>query len=106
MARKGTEACQLLESFHPTPAVAGYPVDKALAAIGQQEPFDRGWYAGPVGYIGRESTEFAVAIRCGLVEAERLSLYAGAGLVKGSDCEAEWNEIENKISNFIKVFFQ
>ena len=59
---------------------------------------------GPVGYIGKNNAEFAVAIRSGLIHGNQLSLYAGAGIVDGSTAEGEWNEIENKISNFMKVF--
>ena len=94
----------ILEALHPTPAVAGCPTKEAIHTIGKLEPFGRGWYAGPVGYVGFDQSEFAVAIRCGLVEGDQLSLYAGAGIVSGSTEEDEWNEIENKISNFIKVF--
>ena len=70
------------------------------------EPFDRGWYAGPVGWIGRDAAEFAVAIRSGLVQqgpAPSLALYSGAGIVRGADAEAEWAEIEHKISSFARV---
>ena len=95
---------QILSSLHPTPAVAGYPIQPAIESIFQLEPFNRGWYAGPVGYVGYSETEFAVAIRCGLVQQNHLSLYAGAGIVSGSTVNEEWNEIENKIHNFIKVF--
>jgi len=94
----------ILRSLHPTPAVAGCPTEDAIQTIGELEPFDRGWYAGPVGYVGFNQTEFAVAIRCGLVQGNQLSLYAGAGIVSGSTAQDEWNEIENKISNFINVF--
>ena len=75
-----------------------------MKVIREKEPFGRGWYAGPVGYIGYNTVEFAVAIRSGLINGDRLSLYAGAGIVSGSTVDDEWNEIENKISNFIKVF--
>jgi menaquinone-specific isochorismate synthase len=102
----GTSDADLLQWLHPTPAVGGYPVDRALAKIRGMtslEPFDRGWYAGPVGWIGRNEAEFAVGIRSGLVEHNRLHLYAGAGIVRGSTPESEWREIENKVNTFIKV---
>jgi len=94
---------QLLGRLHPTPAVGGYPTTNAVAEIKRLESFDRGWYAGPIGWVGRDKAEFAVAIRSGLVEESRLYLFAGAGIVKGSTAKGEWNEIENKISDFIKV---
>lgn len=93
----------VLAALHPTPAVGGVPTRDALDAIRTQEPFDRGWYAGPVGWIGRDAAEFAVAIRCGLVRHDRLALYSGAGIVEGSDPDAEWDEIEQKIGDFAAV---
>ena len=58
----------LVERLHPTPAVGGYPRDVALAAILEREGFDRGWYAGPVGWVDHNGGgEFAVAIRSALV---------------------------------------
>ncbi|MCA9150863.1 MAG: chorismate-binding protein, partial [Planctomycetales bacterium] len=77
------------------------PTENALAEIARLERFDRGWYAAPVGWIGADSAEFAVAIRSGLVRDNELSLYSGAGIVPGSCAEDEWNEIEHKISDFL-----
>jgi len=95
---------QIIQSLHPTPAVAGSPVKQTMDAIQSTEPFHRGWYAGPVGYVGADCSEFAVAIRSSLVNEQKLSLFAGAGIVKGSDMDNEWDEIEQKISSFINVF--
>ncbi len=91
---------QIIFSLHPTPAVGGYPKDKALKCIKKFEPFDRGWYAGILGFVGYEEAEFCVAIRSGLVSDKKLALYAGAGIVKESTMEGEWNEIEEKIKSF------
>lgn len=93
----------LLERLHPTPAVGGYPTENALPEIARIEPFNRGWYAAPIGWIGSDSAQFAVAIRSGLVEGDSLSLYSGAGIVRGSDPDQEWQEVENKIQDFISV---
>jgi menaquinone-specific isochorismate synthase len=93
----------LLQALHPTPAVAGVPTDAALAAIRAREPFDRGWYAGPMGWIGPNAAEFTVAIRSGLIDDRNLALYSGAGLVDGSDPAKEWDEIEQKISDFAAI---
>ena len=79
------------------------PKVEAIREIEQLENFDRGWYAGPVGWVSRNAAEFAVAIRSGLVEANRLYLYSGAGIVPGSSPETEWEEIESKIANYLKV---
>lgn len=101
--REGVSTARLLTALHPTPAVGGVPTGAALDLIRECEDFDRGWYAGPVGWIGADDAEFAVAIRSGLVEDDRLSLYSGAGIVRGSEPEAEWDEIEQKIENFLSL---
>ncbi|GAB5536582.1 MAG: isochorismate synthase [Rubricoccaceae bacterium] len=98
----------VLAALHPTPAVGGTPRTESLAAIAKLEPFDRGLYAGPIGWIGRdangaEAAEFAVGIRSGLVDGHMLSLYSGAGIVEGSEAASEWAEIEHKIGDFARV---
>ena len=93
----------ILENLHPTPAVGGVPSKKSLKEIERIEKFDRGWYAAPVGWIGKDKAEFAVAIRSGLVHEDELYLYSGAGIVEGSDFENEWEEIETKISGFMNA---
>ena len=94
----------LLDAMHPTPAVGGYPRGGALEHIHALEPFDRGWYAGPVGWIGAEDSEFAVGIRSGLVRGQTLALFSGAGIVAGSVPDEEWAEIEQKIGDFTGMF--
>lgn len=101
--RDGISDADILPDLHPTPAVAGLPQRDAVRAIAQIEQFDRGWYTGPIGSIGYEETEFAVAIRSGLVENNTLRLYSGAGIVSGSDAEAEWDEIEHKLGSFLAL---
>jgi menaquinone-specific isochorismate synthase len=96
----------LISALHPTPAVGGVPTADALKHIAECEPFSRGWYTGGVGWIGKNQGELAVGIRGGLVDKEKLYLYAGAGIVPGSSPQEEWDEIENKIAGFIKVFYQ
>jgi menaquinone-specific isochorismate synthase len=95
-----------LEKLHPTPAVGGFPTDRALRDIARLEPFDRGWYAGPLGWIAKDASQFVVGIRSGLTEGKRLHLFSGAGIVEGSVPEKEWEEIENKISDFVTLFGQ
>jgi menaquinone-specific isochorismate synthase len=101
--RGGITDADILEALHPTPAVGGYPKAEAVRAIRLMEPFDRGWYAGPIGWISSEGSEFAVGIRSGMVRGKKLSLYSGAGIVAGSTPEGEWAEIEQKISDFACV---
>ena len=95
---------KILKTLHPTPAVAGTPTKKALQAIRKAEKFKRGFYAGPIGYFGEKETEFAVAIRSGLVAQNKLSIFAGAGIVKDSEPNKEWDEIENKLNVFLSLF--
>ena len=101
--RDGVTTFDLLRALHPTPAVAGAPTEAALDAIRAREPFDRGWYAGPMGWVSQDAAEFTVAIRSGLIQDNTLALYSGAGLVNGSDPAKEWDEIEQKISDFAAI---
>ncbi len=88
----------LVAALHPTPAVAGTPRDRALELIRRHESFDRGWYAGPVGWLDRAGQgEFHVALRCGLLLPGEVRLYAGAGLVEASDPAREADEVELKL---------
>ncbi len=91
---------ELIRELHPTPAVGGVPKKLAMEKIAEYEPFDRGWYAAPLGWISSESSEFAVAIRSGLIDKHDLHVFTGAGIVKGSNPLEEWEEIENKLGSF------
>lgn len=106
MLKDGIQDCDILENIHPTPAVGGVPSDEAMVEIENIEKFDRGWYAGPVGWIAKDEAEFAVAIRSGLVYEDELHLYSGAGIVQGSNYENEWEEIETKIEGFMNALKQ
>lgn len=87
---------QCLSLLQPTAAVAGLPRQAAAAFIQQAEPFEREWYAGSAGYLSLRQSEFCVSLRCARVDEDNVRLYAGAGIVAGSDPEQEWQEIENK----------
>ncbi|AHY47599.1 isochorismate synthase [Rubrobacter radiotolerans] len=100
---EGVTDADVIRALHPTPAVGGYPKGEAILRLRDSEPFDRGWYAGPVGWLSRDAAELAVGIRSGLVGGSRLSLFSGAGIVAGSTPGGEWAEIEQKISDFILV---
>jgi menaquinone-specific isochorismate synthase len=102
--KEGIDDAELLFSLHPTPAIAGSPTQVSLEKIRTLEPFHRGWYGGVVGYLGKRESEFAVAIRCGLLQEDILHLYAGAGIVKGSRPQEEWQEVDHKLKNFLKIF--
>ncbi|MDH3212985.1 MAG: isochorismate synthase [Myxococcales bacterium] len=93
---------RLVERLHPTPAVGGAPSAAALAWIARHEGLERGWYAGPVGWIDATGDgEFAVALRCALLRNREARLFAGAGIVDGSEPEAELNETRLKFRAFL-----
>lgn len=94
-----------LLQLQPTAAVAGLPRASALAFINRVEPFNREWYAGSAGYLSRRQSEFCVTLRSAQVEGHTLRLYAGAGIVEGSDPEQEWQEIENKAAGLRSLLF-
>jgi isochorismate synthase len=84
--------------LHPTPAVGGEPSAAALDLIAEHEGFDRGWYAGPVGWLGVDGDgEMMVALRCGLVAGQTATLFAGCGIVADSDPAREWEESRIKL---------
>jgi isochorismate synthase EntC len=88
----------LVERLHPTPAVGGAPRELALALLEEEERFDRGWYAGPVGWLDRRGDgEFVVAIRSGVVNGASASLFTGCGIVADSEPGREWDESEVKL---------
>jgi menaquinone-specific isochorismate synthase len=95
---EGTHVLDLVKRFHPTPAVGGIPRDASLALIRRLETFSRGWYAGAVGWFDAAGHGvFATAIRSALTTPEATWLFAGAGIVAGSNPEAEWKETEIKL---------
>lgn len=93
----------ILSLLHPTPAVGGVPKEAAMQHIMDLEPFCRGWYAAPVGWISRDNAEFSVGIRSALVNGKITNLYSGAGLVRGSDPDLEWEEVEQKIGDIMAI---
>ena len=89
---------ELVARLHPTPAVGGTPHELAIDWIRSREPAARGWYAAPVGWFDLDGNgEFAVAIRSGVVAGNRAYLWAGAGIVAGSDPDRELAETETKL---------
>ncbi|MBJ9641307.1 isochorismate synthase MenF [Citrobacter sp. FDAARGOS_156] len=85
-----------LVQLQPTAAVAGIPRELAREFIQHNEPFEREWYAGSAGYLSLRQSEFCVSLRSAKISANVVRLYAGAGIVRGSDPEQEWQEIDNK----------
>lgn len=86
----------ILKTLHPTPAVGGKPKSITLPLLYKSEPFDRGYYAAPIGYVTPKTSLFVVGIRSALIRDRLLTLYAGTGLVADSDPTWEWNELNMK----------
>jgi menaquinone-specific isochorismate synthase len=93
----------VLRQLHPTPAVGGVPREESMELILSIEPFCRGWYAAPVGWLSQDAAEFAVGIRSALINEDSVYLYSGAGLVQGSDPDSEWEEVEQKIGDILAI---
>jgi isochorismate synthase len=97
-------AVELAGLLHPTPAVGGEPRNAALATIAELEGLDRGWYAGPVGWMdAAEDGEFCVAIRSALLRDRTAHLFAGNGIVTDSDPAAELAETEVKLEALLPL---
>ncbi|MDM5070326.1 MULTISPECIES: isochorismate synthase [Aeromonas] len=93
-------ACQL----HPTPALCGYPTELARQFILEQEPFRRALFSGIVGWCDSQGNgEWAVVIRCGVLDGHQVELFAGAGIVAGSDPAMEWAETGTKLGTMLKA---
>ncbi|MEM9193460.1 MAG: isochorismate synthase [Myxococcota bacterium] len=111
---KDTHILDLVGALHPTPAVGGVPVDRALAFVSREEAEPRGWYSGPVGWVdARGDGEFAVALRSGLFRSSANSdgtrvssawLYGGAGIVERSEPEREYRETGWKLKALLDLF--
>ena len=101
-ARQGANVLDLISRLHPTPAVAGWPQSQALEWIRRAESGCRGWYSGAVGWVNSAGEgDFAVGIRAVGIRAGRARVFAGAGIVEGSDPELEWNETELKMKGIL-----
>ena len=94
----GTGLLDLVGALHPTPAVSGHPADLAADLRSEHEGMERGWFAGPVGWLDAAGDgEFRVALRSALVGPSGTILYAGAGVVTGSDPDRELLETDVKL---------
>lgn len=102
----GASSLDLADALHPTAAVAGTPTRDAVALIRELEPFDRGRYAGPVGWVGGDGDgEWAIALRCAqLDDTGDLTAYAGAGIVADSDPATEYAETTMKFRPIVEAF--
>ena len=104
LADPETTALTLAAALHPTPAVCGTPVNAARELIAELEPFPRGYYGGAVGWCDAAGDgEWAVTIRCAEVSGNRARLFAGAGIVPGSQPAAELAETTAKFRTLLRA---
>ncbi|GGB36849.1 isochorismate synthase [Virgibacillus dakarensis] len=102
--KNGYSIFDIIKELHPTPALGGVPREASLTFIREYELLDRGWYGAPVGWLdSNQNGEFAVAIRSGLIQGDEASLFAGCGVVKDSDPEAEYEETLIKFAPMLSV---
>lgn len=102
---EGVDLWTMMNDLHPTPAVAGAPVGEASMLIRTIEPYNRGLFAGACGYVdGAGDGEFSVALRTGVFDGEIGWVYAGCGIVAGSDPDAEYDEIGMKLKTILSAF--
>lgn len=95
---------ELAALLHPTPAVCGTPRDKAAILINQLEGYDRGFYAGAVGWTNKFGDgAWYVSLRCAETSGDTARLYAGAGIVEGSDPSAEADETAGKLQTVLQA---
>lgn len=92
-----------VKKLHPTPAMGGEPREKAINLIKQYEPYDRGWYAAPIGIVDQNGDGvFVVGIRSALIKENKVYAYAGCGIVEQSDCREEYEETSNKFRTIME----
>lgn len=98
---EGRRSAELLPLLHPTPAVGGFPLAPSLDFLLSEEGYQRGWFSGGIGVFQGSQGDIAIGIRSALLDGSKLYIYAGAGIVPGSLADAEWQEIEVKMQNFL-----
>jgi len=100
----GTHIMSVLATLHPTPAVCGIPRDDAMSLLDREEPFERGWYSGPVGWFDTSGDGvFAPSLRCAVAKGREWRLFAGAGIVSASDPALEWEETGIKFEPVLRA---
>jgi isochorismate synthase len=103
-AKEGEDILSLVQAPHPTPAVCGSPREEARTLIRSTESFDRGWYAGPVGWFDLAGEgDFVPALRAAIGAGRRWRLFAGAGIVAGSSPDEEWAETALKFEPALRA---
>lgn len=104
LANPEVTALQLACRLHPTPAVCGFPTERARRLIRFVEPAERGLFTGMVGWCDAQGNgEWVVTIRCGTIKGNRVRLFAGAGIVEASQPDAEWAEVQTKLRTMLRA---
>lgn len=102
--RDGTGVLDIVGAVHPTPAVGGVPREAAIDYIAANERLDRGWYTGGIGWLAPSGDgEIAIGLRCGLIDTDTTTLFAGAGIVADSDPGAEVVETRLKLRPLLEL---
>lgn len=102
---EGVDIRSMAEDLHPTPATSGTPVGEAKMLLRRIESYNRGFYAGAAGFVDASGDgEFAVALRTGVFDGEIGWVYAGCGIVAGSDAASEYDEIDLKLKTVLSAF--
>jgi menaquinone-specific isochorismate synthase len=99
-----TTVFDLIAALHPTPAVGGSPAREAAEWLTQNEPLERGWFTGTVGWLDANGDgQMAVAIRCGVLTKQRAYVFAGAGIVAASNADSEYAETGGKMGPVLRA---
>ncbi len=104
-AKTKLSPAKLIDIIHPTPAVCGFPFEKAVKEINEMEKHDRSYYTGYLGLVSKKCCETYVNLRCTRIKNGKATLYSGGGITKESVAESEWNEIVSKSGTILKTFF-
>lgn len=105
-----TDLLDLLYAVHPTPAVSGFPQQVALKFLREHGVFDRGLFSGVVGWLDQRpghapACQWAMTLRCGIIQDATAVAFAGAGIVSGSDPQAERLETRAKLTTFARALY-
>jgi len=93
----------LAKMLHPTPAIGGYPLKKAVAYIAENEGYNRRFYSGFFGFADADNCSLWVNLRCMQIFENRVVLYAGGGITASSQPEKEWEETQRKLQTLLRV---
>ena len=91
-----------VDKVHPTPAISGTPLKESIALINNTEMHNRELYTGYLGRAGEETIDLYVNLRCSQVFPDKMVLYLGGGITKGSDLKLEWEETEEKAKTLLE----